>query len=928
MPAITVTTGTARRWTHIAVPALVLALLIASLALAPPATVVRAAPTVSSCADSGTGSLRDALTNAAAGDTITFTVDCTDGTHGSIQLKSALTVSKNVTIDATAATPPHAVTITIDPTIIIGMTTNIGLFVVNSGISLSLAGITLTGGNTTTNGGAIANNGGTVHLSDTTFTANAAPSGGAIYNNGGAVTMVNTTFAANSATNQGGAIYNTGAGGTVQATGTTFSTNSATNQGGAIYNSGSTVTLSLSVVAGNTVGNSGTGPDLFGSAVSGTGGGNVLGNPMGSSGITNGTNNDKVGTAAIPLNPLLDPLADNGARNGIQTFALQVGSPALDIVTCSAGVTLDARLVPRPQPVGAGSKCDAGSYEAIFSPQSYIVNRFADDAPDAGCNPSPGTCTLRQAMNLSNLTTGPGTNTITFSANGTTVLAIGTTLSTAFGSLIPTRNVTIDATVGARAVTITVPGGGMSYYPLFSVNSGVTLSLSGLTLSGTTNGAISNQGILFATACTFSGDGAQNGGAIENGGTATITASAFTGNTALFSGGALYNVGTMTVIGSAFSGNSVANGGDGGAIENANSLMVSNSSFFGNSADDGGAINHDGGMTTITGSTFSGNSARVIGGAIAIQGSNNPLFTLSLSLVAGNTVAANGFCCPDISGLPGGNTGPVVTDGGGNVVGITDSSIGFTAATDRTGTVAAPLAPFITPLALHGGTVPTFALLPGSPAIDRAPCPGGLTTDARGVSRPQPVGGTCDAGSFEARPFTTSAPTGNGQSASPGAAFASPVGFTVAGAGGDPVIGGQVTFTITPGTGGASATFPAANTATCSRTSATVFVCTIPMSGIVTSPTFTANGTAGGFTIVATVSGAPTTTFTETNGMAPAPQPPTHPAAATSPAGPPPSPRRIPPLPPPRRQARPPPTHTPTATAIGGTPLPQPIRHP
>ena len=42
------------------------------------------------------------------------------------------------------------------------------------------------------------------------------------------------------------------------------------------------------------------------------------------------------------------------------------------------------------------------------------------------------------------------------------------------------------------------------------------------------------------------------------------------------------------------------------------------------------------------------------------------------------------------------------------------------------------------------------------------------------------------------------------------------------------------------------------------------------MGGVVTSPTFTANGTVGGFTIVATANGVPPTTFTETNtGIAP-----------------------------------------------------------
>jgi len=52
------------------------------------------------------------------------------------------------------------------------------------------------------------------------------------------------------------------------------------------------------------------------------------------------------------------------------------------------------------------------------------------------------------------------------------------------------------------------------------------------------------------------------------------------------------------------------------------------------------------------------------------------------------------------------------------------------------------------------GTTATHALLPGSPAIDKIPNTGGcngagVTTDQRGVARPQPAGGLCDIGAFE-----------------------------------------------------------------------------------------------------------------------------------------------------------------------------------
>ena len=94
------------------------------------------------------------------------------------------------------------------------------------------------------------------------------------------------------------------------------------------------------------------------------------------------------------------------------------------------------------------------------------------------------------------------------------------------------------------------------------------------------------------------------------------------------SGGAITSqgVGVTTIVGSSFSGNS---GSDGGAVGNlGNILTVVNSTFQGNQATgtdgnpgnggNGGAIVFDGAMTTMTicGSTFSGNTANAAGGAI------------------------------------------------------------------------------------------------------------------------------------------------------------------------------------------------------------------------------------------------------------------------------------------------------------------------
>ncbi len=492
-------------------------------------------------------------------------------------------------------------------------------------------------------------------------------------------------------------------------------------------------------------------------------------------------------------------------------------------------------------------------------------------------------------------------DTITFAQNCTGANAI--VLS---GTINLFKNVTIDATASNPPHAVTINGNGVAagFYP----NGNFTIGLTGLTLTNF-NTAIYNPGstVFNITACTFVGNAANNGSSVAvSNGTLNITGSAFYNNTGF--GAAIDNGGGVNITGSTFFGNS-ATGNPGGAILNqSGAVTITNGTFVGNSA--GGLTNGGGGALynvgpgarlTITGSTFTGNSA---GGTNASGGAT--AFTLAFSIVAGNTATGSG---PDIAG-------PVTTDNFGNVLGIADGSSGITNGVnhDQAGTAAAPLNPLLAPLGSYGGPVQTVALLPGSVAIDIALCPldpltgGLLNVDARGVSRPQGLG--CAAGSFESRRFSAINLTGNGQTTPTGAAFRSPVGLTVTSATGEPVVGGFVTFTITPGSGGASAAF--GSNPNCIVTSSTQAVCAIGAGGVATSPTFTANGTGGSFTIYAGGGGIPSpSSFTETN-VAPAPLAATHPAAATAVGGPP-APR--------------PASHPVVPTPSGATPLPQPGRH-
>ena len=196
---------------------------------------------------------------------------------------------------------------------------------------------------------------------------------------------------------------------------------------------------------------------------------------------------------------------------------------------------------------------------------------------------------------------------------------------------------------------------------------------------GAPGGAIFNNGLDFFTGaattmtvrdCTLSGNSATEGGAIEDANNTTVTISRCTlsGNSATRAGGAIFNGGTLTVSGCTLSGNSAAQGG---GIFNQSSLVVGNSVFTGNSATKGGGIFNGGTLTvrdslltsnsatfgggiyndsldifgtvffgtvTVTGSTFTGNTASDSGGGIYNLGTA----TVRDSILARNSAGSDG----------------------------------------------------------------------------------------------------------------------------------------------------------------------------------------------------------------------------------------------------------------------------------------------
>src|ERR1700722_18043568 len=206
------------------------------------------------------------------------------------------------------------------------------------------------------------------------------------------------------------------------------------------------------------------------------------------------------------------------------------------------------------------------------------------------------------------------------------------------------QNLTIS---GPGAGNLAVSGGGS--VGDFTVGSGVTATISGLTIedgagASSWGNGIFNSGTLAVNDAVLSGNTSQIGGAIFNntGATVTVADSTISGNSATEYSGAIHNDtgATATVTNSTVSGNSATQFG--GAFDNDGSLTVANSTVAGNSAGSGGGgIEMPSGATaTVTNSTFWDNSAS-FGGSLDNDGGT---LDVQATIVAGSP---SGSDCAD-----------------------------------------------------------------------------------------------------------------------------------------------------------------------------------------------------------------------------------------------------------------------------------------
>ena len=415
---------------------------------------------------------------------------------------------------------------------------------------------------------------------------------------------------------------------------------------------------------------------------------------------------------------------------------------------------------------------------------NFVVTKNADT--NGSCN-SGVNCSLREAINAANGTSGA--NTITFAAGVTGTIGLTSALPninrdltiqgpganlleitrssgvfTIFEIATFTVNISGIAITNGHAANTTNPdvfrSGGAVDIPLSS-----TVNLTNCILSGNTGdsggGAINNNiGTLVVVNCLISNNssGAAGGGIANLNGSVTVTTSTLSGNIASTDGGGIINGnpslnaafgGTLAVNACTFESN---NAGRGAAIFNfANTLTIQNSTLVSNTASNsGGAIenlsnaNNHQALATFSSCSISGNSASA-GGGIYNEGNNGGNAFVQLQ----NTILESTFSQSGAN-LVNVGLGTSITSNGYNL--SSDNGGGFLGSTgDQINTD-----PLLGALQNNGGPTQTMTLMSGSPARDKGKS-FGLTTDQRGSHRPiddpsippAPGGDNSDIGAVE-----------------------------------------------------------------------------------------------------------------------------------------------------------------------------------
>jgi hypothetical protein len=354
-------------------------------------TASAAPATVTSCSDSGPGTLRQAVSGAKSGGVVTFS---TSPSCHTITLASTIDIAHDLTIDGPGAT-----------SMAVSGNGAVGVFHIESGATVTIARLTIEKGSAP-NGGGIFNDG-RLTVSESTLTDNfAATGGGAIWSNG-SVTMTGSTLSDNSTDYYGGGIYST-SNGKLRVTGSSLSGNSATSfginypeyaYGGGIAAYG-TATVADTSLTGNKAASFGGGSGGGGIYVGGTmnvADSTVSGNSnsieFGSNGGDGGAGIDNVGTVDITDSTMADNTtnANGGGLDNGGAATVADSTIAANVAPTGGGISNDGTLTISADTVSgnSGGPGGAGGIDNIAGATASVTTTIvADSAAGGDCSGS------------------------------------------------------------------------------------------------------------------------------------------------------------------------------------------------------------------------------------------------------------------------------------------------------------------------------------------------------------------------------------------------------------------------------------------------------------------------------------------------------------------------------------------------------------
>ena len=502
-------------------------------------------PIVWSSADSGPGTLRQAVLSVDPGGMVTFTSAFTI-----TLISGAISLTKNLTIAGTGAS------------VIIDGNGASQIFAIGSGVTVNLQSLTLQHGNSA-NGGAVSN-AGILNLSHVVFSNNVATQGAAIFSSSGSTLNGSAdSFNSNSSTYSGGAIYTAG---NMSLTLETFGSNaSSLGAGGAvaISSSSGTVTISNTSFSANTAGG---------------GGGAVNGGNGASLSLSNdsftGNQASSGGAVSNSESMLLDhcTFTNNQARN--YGGAVNTGASSASITNSTFTTN---------GPVAAATSLQGGAIYNGFN-LSLAGDTFDRNIAQFGAG----------VYNNQDITV----DTSTFTGNGAASGAGGF-----YDQGNAARNITINNstftgnTSNYYAGGLTVGGGTYSTTITNSTVSGNRASQYG--------GGIDSFGALILSGSTVSGNtttaasGAYGAGiSLGGGATSTFTNSTISGNTSSGAGGGISVGGRLNLIDATLYGNSALTQGGNIDVASATLLGLQNTIVANGSAPTGPNINNAGSVTS------------------------------------------------------------------------------------------------------------------------------------------------------------------------------------------------------------------------------------------------------------------------------------------------------------------------------------------